>query len=119
MRVLVVEDDESIRESVVDALEFSGFQVVSAPDGMEALRWLAQNPLPCAMVLDLLMPMMTGLDVLESLKGSRPEVIARTVVVSASPNLLRDVTPFGVSVTLSKPFELPALIAAVQKATAS
>lgn len=116
MQVLVVEDDEGIRESVAEMLELSGFTVTTVADGMEALRWLSVQPGECAMVLDLLMPVMTGVDVLESLKATRPEVIARTVVVSASPDLLRNVAAFGVAGTLSKPFDLNALVEAVRSA---
>lgn len=116
MQVLVVEDDEGIRDSVAELLELSGFRVATVGDGMEALRWLSVNGGECAMVLDLLMPVMTGIDVLESLRETRPDVVKRTVVVSASPDLLRDVAAFGVSGTLTKPFELPDLVQAVRRA---
>ena len=59
--ILVVEDDEDIRETLVDLLQDHGYQALGARDGRDALRTLAAAPtLPCLIVLDLMMPIMDG-----------------------------------------------------------
>src|SRR2546425_196034 len=63
--VLVVEDEESIREVIRDVLEDRGFLVKAAPNGAEALRML-ETVRPDVVVLDLLMPVMHGWDFMES-----------------------------------------------------
>jgi CheY-like chemotaxis protein len=57
--VLVVEDDEDIREGLLDLLADSGYQSVGARDGREALQKLTQIQ-PCLILLDLMMPVMDG-----------------------------------------------------------
>jgi CheY-like chemotaxis protein len=59
--VIVVEDDELIRESLLEVLEDNGYVAVGAGDGREALEKLASlDRLPCLIVLDLMMPGMDG-----------------------------------------------------------
>ena len=60
-RVLVVEDDLEIRESLMDVLEDAGFEAVGAGNGLEALDQLrGPGPQPCLIFLDLMMPRMDG-----------------------------------------------------------
>src|SRR3954452_4450654 len=59
-RVLVVDDDADIRESVREVLEEEGYSVVLANDGQESYDYLAGNPPPDCVVLDLWMPVMDG-----------------------------------------------------------
>jgi CheY-like chemotaxis protein len=54
--ILVVDDDDSLREAVSDALESDGYHVVRARNGEAALKVLRGTPRPCVMVLDLMMP---------------------------------------------------------------
>src|SRR5690349_14554427 len=58
--LLLVDDDEDIREALSDLLRFDGWHVVPADDGEVALRWLATNPRPHAILLDLKMPRCDG-----------------------------------------------------------
>jgi CheY-like chemotaxis protein len=58
--VLVVEDDEAVRESVREYLEESGYRVVVAPDGCMALEMLRYLPAPSVILLDLMMPELNG-----------------------------------------------------------
>jgi two-component system response regulator MprA len=55
--VLVVDDDEAIRDRVRDALEFEGYRVVTAPDGAAALAAL-EGPAPCSVLWDMRMPVL-------------------------------------------------------------
>ncbi len=61
-RVLIVEDDEAIRESLGEGLRDNGLKVTSVGDGRQALDLLRSEPLPSAIVLDLMMPEMDGWD---------------------------------------------------------
>lgn len=69
--ILVVEDDAALRQGVVDALTYAGYQVLSEPDGL-AGRATALRARYQLLVLDLVMPGCSGFDVLEALKKERP-----------------------------------------------
>lgn len=58
--ILVVEDDEDLRDSVCMLLEAEGFQAVGVFNGLEALRYLQAHAPPCVILLDLMMPGMSG-----------------------------------------------------------
>lgn len=69
--ILVVEDDAAVRQGIVDALTFSGYAVLSEPDGL-AGRETALRARYQLLLLDLVMPGCSGFDVLEALKKERP-----------------------------------------------
>jgi CheY-like chemotaxis protein len=77
-KVLVVDDDRAVRESMARILRVSGYEVQMAADGREALDQLARDPDVSCMILDMAMPGLNGVDVLTSLQEG-PNVI----VVSA------------------------------------
>jgi CheY-like chemotaxis protein len=58
--LLFVDDDHDVREAFGDLLEYAGWTVVHAADGQAALEWLAANPPPAAILLDLKMPRCDG-----------------------------------------------------------
>jgi CheY-like chemotaxis protein len=59
--VLLVEDDEGIREALADFLEEEGFRVASARNGLEAVKFIAESDTPPALImLDLMIPFMDG-----------------------------------------------------------
>lgn len=68
--ILVVEDDAAVRQGVVDALTFAGYQVLSAADGREG-RQAALTARYDLLLLDLILPHETGFDILEALQGNR------------------------------------------------
>lgn len=101
-RVLVVEDDEALREGLVDLLGGSGYEVVSATQGEEALERLREFR-PEVVLLDLVMPVMDGLSFLAE-KNRRPAlagipVVAMTAHGDGAGALERDVDAL-----VSKPF---------------
>jgi CheY-like chemotaxis protein len=59
-RIMVVDDDQPVRQTIVDILEDEGFHVIAANSGDEALRMLDQAALPDAIIVDLMMPIMDG-----------------------------------------------------------
>ena len=81
MRILVVDDERAVRESLRRALELEGYEVELAADGEEALDRLdSEAPDPDALVLDVLMPRVDGLEVCRRLRraGSRLPVLMLT-----------------------------------------
>ena len=87
-RILLVEDDRYLRRACETALRQRGFAVSSAVDGAEALDAIASE-LPDLVLLDLLMPRVTGLEVLRSLR-SRPETRALPVLILSNSSREQD-----------------------------
>jgi len=71
--VLIVDDSKSIRNEVTDVLTRAGYSVLEAADGVEALACLAERRDVCLVVLDVNMPGMNGLDVLERIQSDHGE----------------------------------------------
>src|SRR5687768_5509935 len=69
--VVVVEDDEEIRDSMRDALEIEGYAVSTYSNGKEALDGLRKLGIPCLILLDLMMPVMNGWEFLQAMKAER------------------------------------------------
>jgi CheY-like chemotaxis protein len=116
-KVLIVDDDEDIRDSMVDFLTQEGYLAVGARDGQSALSHLAWAALPDLILLDLVMPGMTGIQVRAEL-AKNPRLSAIPVVIcsgDAVPATLR-AQVFGV---LQKPFDLDGFFAMVKKASES
>jgi CheY-like chemotaxis protein len=114
-RVLVVEDDDAIREVITDVLDDHGFRVASAGNGEEALAALDRS-MPDVVVLDLLMPVMHGWAFMESYGDKTKGAPIPIVVVSANPILPRSYDRLGVRRCIGKPFALDDLIDAVEDA---
>jgi two-component system response regulator MprA len=111
MKVLVVDDERAVRDSLRRALELEGYHVELAADGEEALERLAQNGEPDAVVLDILMPKMDGLEVCRRLRreGHRLPVLmltARDEVENRVGGL-----DAGADDYVTKPFALEELLA--------
>ena len=69
--ILVVEDDSAVRQGIVDALGFAGYEVISASDGREGMEKALRVSYQL-MLLDLVMPHHSGFEVLEALRKERP-----------------------------------------------
>lgn len=113
--VLVVDDDEAIREFVSVALHEEGYRVVLAPDGLTALHLLRDDP-PGLILLDLWMPELDGKGFLAAYH-CLPAPRAPVVIFAASAELEADPLPADVAGYLPKPVELVELLDAVAKYT--
>jgi two-component system response regulator MprA len=114
VKILVVDDERAVRESLRRALELEGYEIELAEDGARALERLASEPEPDAMVLDVLMPGMDGLEVSRAVRknGSRLPILmltARTQVEDRVEGL-----DAGADDYLTKPFALEELLARVR-----
>ncbi|HET7712595.1 MAG TPA: response regulator [Thermoanaerobaculia bacterium] len=112
-RVLVVDDEPSIRLLVARALEKRGFDVDSAIDGVEALQKLSERQYDL-LVLDLMMPRLDGLGVIENL-ADRPAVPKILIMTAASPSVFSQIPRERVDGIINKPFDLGALVASAEK----
>ena len=113
--IVVAEDDDELRELIADLLEDSGYDVIPAANGKQVTDYLeaAETP-PAAIVLDLLMPLVSGWEVLRQLRA-RPRWTDIPVV--AVTGLSRD-RPTGVTAVPKKPFPVHELLSILEKASA-
>ncbi len=112
IRVLVVDDEPSIRLLVTRALEKKGFTVDSATDGVEALEKLSEQKYDL-LVLDLMMPRLDGLGVIEQL-GAAVQPPKILVMTAASPAILHQIPRERVAGIIHKPFDLSTLLHCAQ-----
>jgi len=112
-RILVVEDDTSIRELLVELLESEGYTVASAVNGLEGLKYLQTANKPDLILIDLMMPVMDGYSFrTEQLKNPEWSEIP-TVVMSAEANAKEKMKNFNITAFLSKPVELETILRTV------
>ena len=103
--VLVIDDDDAIRESVMALLEDDGFAVMEAANGVQALELLSDLPEPPAVILlDLMMPGMDGWTFCKLRQGIRMLMETPVVAMSAA-RVLETHEPLRVDAILPKPFD--------------
>lgn len=107
-RVLVVEDDKWVRETLRDALELMGFRVALAENGQQALQAL-QEEVPCLILLDLMMPVMSGQQFRAQQMADPRLAGIPVVVISADNNARQKAAALGASDSLLKPIDFQAL----------
>src|SRR5687768_6850157 len=106
--VLVVEDDASIRALVVELLDDAGYTVIEADRGQMALR-LAREHVPSVVLMDHLLPDMSGLDLLDQLRSERSARHIPVMLVSGRPHQLVD-GGHSADLILAKPFDIDVLL---------
>jgi two-component system, OmpR family, response regulator MprA len=114
MTILVVDDEAAVRDALRRALRLEGYEVELAADGAEALRRLEQGAQPDAVLLDVLMPGVDGLEVCRRLRrsGSRLPVLMLTARAEVSDRVAG--LDAGADDYLAKPFALQELLARVR-----
>jgi len=114
--VLVVDDQEAIREALADLLSDEGYGVLTAANGAEALDKLRQSPRPhpCLIFLDLMMPIMNGQEFYVE-KQLDPELASIPVVVMSAAGDARQKTLFHESEYLAKPVRMETILGAVAR----
>ncbi|XVJ59065.1 MAG: sigma-54-dependent Fis family transcriptional regulator [Tepidisphaera sp.] len=113
--ILVVDDKESLRDSVGGTLERAGFEVVLAADGAAALAMIAKQRPDCV-VSDLKMPGMTGLELLEKIRAIDEDLPLVLMTAFASIQTAVEAIRLGAFNYLQKPFEGDELIINVKRA---
>jgi CheY-like chemotaxis protein len=113
-RILVVDDNEALRENLAEALELEGYEVVVAADGPDALARLDEDPSIGIVLLDLMMPGMDGREVLHRIR-QHPRLGALRVVLTTGHTGPRARGGVSADAFLTKPFGVRELLAALQR----
>jgi CheY-like chemotaxis protein len=109
--VLVVDDDHAIREMLREALEDAGYRVMSAENGAQALTQLRQAPtLPRVILLDLMMPVMTGWEFHVEQQADARLAAIPVIVLSARPSMQHEAFTMTVDEFMQKPVDIARLL---------
>ena len=115
LTVMVVDDQALFRRSLQDRLRSDGYDVVGAENGVEALELLEAAPSPCVVVLDLMMPVMNGIEFLHALERRPDREQIRVMLVSGHGVLERVALDSPrIVARLQKPLEMTELRSALE-----
>jgi CheY-like chemotaxis protein len=117
-RVLVVDDEPDIRHVLASALEWAGYEVMTASNGLRALTLLNGHP-PDVIVLDLTMPVMDGFGFRQRQLMTPRLAAIPVILVSAEHNLDERASQLRARSWLVKPFDLECVVDAVAEACAA
>lgn len=115
IRLLIVDDDDVLRQTLVKRFERMGMKVIAASSGEEAIQKLTQLRCDVAL-LDLHLPGISGIDLLGKLKESQPEMEVLLLTAHGSIDTAIQALKIGAYDYLAKPFHLPELEIHIQKA---
>lgn len=115
--ILVVDDDRGIREALTCLLEREGYRVRCAENGAVALDVVRSARKPALMLLDLMMPVLSGFELLEMLEDGDPDLRSVPIFVVSAFNapLTPDGEGGGVKRCFGKPVDVAALLGAVRE----
>jgi CheY-like chemotaxis protein len=117
VKVLIADDDKLVRMLLADVLAQLGHEVVSAADGEEALE-AARRERPDALILDFLMPRLSGVDALARLRAEGRGAPAVLLTAISGPSLRDAVGADAPAVVLEKPFDARGVARALARAVA-
>jgi CheY-like chemotaxis protein len=113
--ILIVDDDDDLRSALAELLALEGFTVKTVRGGVEALESLAKDPLPALILLDLMMPWMSGREFAERQREDPRIAAIPVVVLSASHDVRKVGLEVGAVAALSKPIDVEALLGILRR----
>lgn len=116
MHILVVDDDRAVRESLARSLQYSGYEVDSAADGVEALAHLSGSH-PDAVIMDVMMPRLDGLEATRMLRSNGNDVPILVLTARDAVDDRVDGLDAGADDYMVKPFALDELLARLRALT--
>jgi DNA-binding NtrC family response regulator len=116
-RIFVVEDDQAMRTLLADFLSTQGHRVECFPSGLKLLKKLKLDPQNCvAIIADVVMPGMDGMELLKHVKQDHPEIPLILVTAFASEHGAMEAAQYGAAGYFTKPFKLDLLESALARA---
>src|SRR5262249_38402949 len=112
--ILVVDDDQSVRSYLSDFLTSCGYTMECAESGDQAVSRLAGGYVPCVIILDIVMPGINGIEVLESVKKTNPTIPVIILSAAGQTKTVVEAMKMGAADFLVKPFEEPELELAIE-----
>ena len=116
MQVLVVDDDQAVRDSLARSLRYSGYEVLTAADGVEALAQLSAHR-PDAVIMDVMMPRLDGLETTRMLRANGNDVPILVLTARVAVHDRVDGLDAGGDDYMAKPFSLEELLARLRALT--
>lgn len=116
MHILVVDDDQAVRDSLARSLKYSGYEVTTAVDGVEALAKLSSMR-PDAVIMDVMMPRLNGLETTRMLRATGNDIPILVLTARDSVGDRVDGLDAGGDDYLTKPFSLEELLARLRALT--
>ncbi len=110
-KLLLVEDDAGVRESLAHVLTSEGYQILLAGNGVEALEMTAQNVVDLVL-LDLNLPKKNGWDTFEVMTKQNPQL--PVIIITARPNQLFPALSSGAGALMEKPLDFPKLLQTIR-----
>lgn len=115
LKILVVDDEEDIRDILGDRLRMHGYEVITAADGIEALEKVG-NELPDLVLLDILLPNLDGMEVLSRIKREHPDTLVIMITAHGSIQRAVEAMKQGAYHFIQKPFDKDLVMMIVNQA---
>jgi CheY-like chemotaxis protein len=114
-QVMIVDDDNDIRDAISQILEYEGYEVLQASNGQEGIDRLRDQQKPGLILLDLMMPVMNGWQFRTELQSNPILKEIPVVILSADGNIQQKSENIGVAGYLKKPIQLDTLLDTVKR----
>jgi CheY-like chemotaxis protein len=118
MRILIIDDDEDVREVLCLILSADGHQIELAGDGVDGIERLRAGSRPSMILLDMMMPRLDGEGVIRTLQADARFAAIPVVVISGHQMAASTALQLGAAACLIKPVELEQLLGVVQRVAA-
>jgi len=109
LKILIVDDEEALRESTASILELYGYEIKTASCGNEAIEMVKKEPFDM-LFSDMRMPDITGTDVIRAVKQIQPDLICIIMTAYALNELIVEALELGANFCLTKPFEIETML---------
>jgi two-component system, response regulator FlrC len=116
--ILIVDDDEAVRQAIAEVVQLYGWQVLEASNGIHGLR-VFRNQLPDIVLADLVMAGFDGFQLTAGIKSISPKAPVIMMTAFGASELRQKAQDVGVSAFLCKPFETEELLVALRRSLGS
>lgn len=117
LKILIVDDEDSLRLSLASILELEGYEVKTAEDGFKAIELVKKEPFDIVFS-DIRMPKISGNDTFREIKKIRPYIIGIMMTAYAMNDLISDALNSGAFACISKPFEIDTILNTIKDVSA-